>query len=138
MQFLFFFILVSSICLFHRREHRAFEYELKDILKDLRQGKMAEGADWRIIRQDRGIFCLRRAFAVKNRKDALRYALPVILLCSLLVFLQSWKLFCFYLGVLMVKWFVTQTRIDTAKERYDVTVAGVSLFGRNLAELPEV
>lgn len=118
--------------MFHQREHRLFETELKKIAVKLAAGENLDNEDWRIMGRDGGIYKLKRAFRIPGREDLIRYAVPVILAAIILILLQSWALGFAYILLLGVKWFATVTVIDVKKSAYSVTLFGFRIFGQDI------
>lgn len=145
-KFFVFIAVIAVIGLFHRREHVRYEDELFLLRKELESDKPNEaaikeklqGRDWRLTGMDRTYALLKRAFNVPGREDALRYAVPIVLLCVLIVYLDMWRMAAVYGGVLALKWFVAQTALDLDPftPRYEARLFGRRLFGLPLATPP--
>ena len=144
-MFIVFMAVIWGMALFHRREHVRLAPELYPLQKSLasehpdaetiRAG--LQGKDWRMTGLDKTKLSLRRAFAVKNREDALRYTVPVALLCVILIYIQNWWLAGLYFAALLLKWFasVTVVDLDPLAARYQVKLFGLPLFGEALTEV---
>lgn len=145
-KFLVFIAVVAAIGLFHRREHIRYEDELFLLRKELESEKPVEaeikerlkGRDWRLTGMDRTCALLKRAFNVPGREDALRYAVPIVLFCVLIVYLGMWRMAALYGGALALKWFAAQTALDLDPftPRYEARLFGRRLFGQSLAQRP--
>lgn len=146
MKFLVFIFVVFAIGLFHRREHILYENGLFALRKKLETDKPDEseireklkGMDWRLAGMDRSYALLKRAFNVPEKEDILRYAVPVALLCVLIVYLGVWRIAALYGCALALKWFVAETALDLDPftPRYEARLFGKRLFGQPLAALP--
>lgn len=132
MQFVVFIILLFALCQFHRREHQRLAPELRGLLQTASNGALPAEADWQVIRTDGNILHLRRAFMLKSNFDRLRYFLPIAFLAVMLIALQSWMMAGIYAAIICIKWFVTSIRLDIKRERYDVTIFSVAVFGEQL------
>lgn len=146
MKFLVFISVMFVIGLFHRREHVRYENELYALRKELESDKPDEaaikerlkGRDWRLTGMDRTYVLLKRAFNVPGKEDALRYAVPIVTLCVIIIYLKMWVFSAVYGAVLALKWFAAQTALDLDPftPRYETRLFGRRLFGQQLATLP--
>lgn len=144
MKFVVFMFLLCAISLFHRREHRLFEKELRTLQERLqterpeagRVREMLKGEDWRLCGIGDTRILLRRAFQVKTREDALRYAVPVAILCIVIAWLNAFTMAAVYGAALALKWFVAVTALDLDPftPRYEVRLFGLRLFGDRLGK----
>ena len=147
MKFLIFISVMFVIGLFHRREHVRYENGLYALRKELESDKPDEtaikeklkGRDWRVTGLDRTYVLLKRAFNVPGKEDALRYAVPVVTLCVVIVYLEMWALSAVYGAALALKWFVAETALDLDPftPRYEARIFGKRIFGAPLAISPE-
>lgn len=146
MKFFVFTTLVLILGMFHRREHVLYENELYALRRKLESGTPDEnkvkeelkGRDWRLTGFDRTYALLKRAFEVPGREDLLRYAVPVVVLCVIIVYLRAWHLAAIYGVVMGLKWFVVVTAldIDPFTPRYETRLFGYRIFGLGLGVPP--
>lgn len=142
MQFVAFITLFFLTVLFHQREHVLMIAELRKL-----HGKLAtatpdaatlnaqlRGDDWRLVFLRGTQAGLRRAFEVPSTVAILRYAVPVVLFCLMLLGLQTWVMPAIYAVIMALKWFVSVTVLDTDPylPRYEVRMFGFRLFGEEL------
>ncbi|MDI1228360.1 MAG: hypothetical protein PSY14_11805 [bacterium] len=143
MQFFAFISIFFATALFHQREHRLLVGELRDLHAKLVDARPSEasleaklkGEDWRLVSLRGTKAGLRRAFEVPGMEAMLRYGVPVVMFCLMLLGLQSWIMPGIYAGVMTLKWFVSVTVLDTDPylPRYEVRMFGLRLFGEGLA-----
>ena len=142
MAFFIFIFAVFVAGYYHRFEHqrlivalRALQLRLAAERPDIDLVKQAlEHEDWTVVALKSTRLSLRRKFQVEDREAKLRYAVPVAVMCILLVFLQNFALAFFYGAVMAVKWFLTVTIIDLdpLHPEYEVDLMGRRLFGESL------
>jgi hypothetical protein len=142
MQFVAFITLFFATALFHRREHVLMIEELKTLHRKLADPAPSEarleaqlkGDDWRLVYLRGTQAGLRRAFEVPGTEAILRYAVPVALCCLMLLGLMNWIVPGVYAGIMILKWFVSVTVLDTDPylPRYEVRMFGIRLFGEAL------
>lgn len=111
-------IVIWGVALFHRQEHRALPIELSkiDLAATHETNKMIEGHDWRVVAETSQRLILKRAFEPIGRAGKLRYALPVIALAVMMIWLQSFSTTVIYLGLLYLRWFVLRIEIEKGAE----------------------
>lgn len=144
MQFFAFITIFFATAMFHQREHRLLVGELRDLQKKLSDAAPSEssleeklkGEDWRLVSLRGTQAGLRRAFEVPGIEAMLRYAVPVALFCLMLLGLQNWIMPGVYALVMVLKWFVSVTVLDTDPylPRYEVRMFGLRLFGEGLVD----
>ncbi len=142
MAFFIFIFAVFVAGFYHRYEHqkliealRALQLRLAAERPDIDLVRQAlESEDWAIVELKSTRLSLRRKFEVNDRDAKLRYAVPVAVMCVLLIFLQNFALAFAYGAVLGVKWFLTLTIIDLdpLHPEYEVDLMGRRLFGESL------
>ncbi len=142
MQFIVFITLFFATVLFHRREHVLMIAELKTLHSKLadpaptqvRLEAQLKDEDWRLVSLRGTQAGLRRAFEVPGTEAILRYAVPVALCCLMLLGLMNWIVPGVYAGIMILKWFVSVTVLDTDPylPRYEVRMFGLRLFGEGL------
>ena len=125
MIFVFFIVLLFAMSRFHLWEHRCY---LRDIARAHQARGIEETDDWREMEKDSGKLFLKRAFMIRDKKDALRYGLPVIFFAALLLVLQSWGLALFYAALLCVKWFALTTVVLLEQDLFEIRVFGYRLL----------
>ncbi len=142
MQFFAFITIFFATAMYHQREHRLLVGELRALHAKLADAAPSEaslearlkGEDWRLVSLQGTQAGLRRAFEVPGTEAVLRYAVPVVMFCLMLLGLQSWIMPGIYAGVMVLKWFVSVTVLDTDPylPRYEVRMFGFRLFGEGL------
>lgn len=118
MIFVVFILLLWAAALFHRAEHRALPQELRDLgtPKDAAVGAHIAGHDFRLMEIKNGGFVLKRAFHPQDRRGVLRYALPVLFLAGMMIYLQNIPLSAGYFVFLCLRWFGTEIVLYPASE----------------------
>jgi hypothetical protein len=136
MEYVVFTVLVWTVALFHRREHRNLRQELQALpAHSLTETTPAiSGYDWRVTAVDAGSVTLKRAFQPIGRAGILRYALPVLFLAVMMIVLQSFIMAGAYLAALALRWFVLEIKITRPPQQpaYTATLYGRPLFGETL------
>lgn len=136
MEYVVFTVLVWTVALFHRREHRGLQQELQTLPREaLTETTPAiAGHDWRVTAVDAGSVTMKRAFQPVGRAGILRYALPVVFLAVMMIVLQSFIMAAAYLAALMLRWFVLEIKITRPPEQaaYTALLYGRQLFGETL------
>jgi hypothetical protein len=146
MAFFIFIFAVFVAGYYHRYEHQQLIIELRALQLRLASEhpnidivrQALEKVDWSVVELRATRLKLRRKFEINDRDAKLRYAVPVGVICVLLVFLQSFGLAAIYAAILAVKWFVTVTVIDLdpLHAEYEVDLLGRRLFGESLVLKP--
>jgi hypothetical protein len=133
MHFIVFMLLVYTLALFHRFEHRAMVADLSRLAADLplRCG-VPRGHDWRQTGGTEEAPQLKRGFELPDRTAVLRYALPVVFAAAMMIVLQDFTLAGGYVALCAAKWFglsVTLTR-----GAYAVSAGGITLLKDSLPQ----
>jgi len=135
MEYVVFTILIWTMALFHRQEHRTLRAELQSLPRStLTEKTEIAGHDWRVTAIEAEHIILKRAFQPIGRAGILRYALPVLFLAVMMIVLQSIALTCAYLAALVLRWFVLEIKLTRTPEplAYAATLYGRQLFGEAL------
>jgi len=127
MLFVVFMIVIWGIALFHRAEHRALPAELAAITPQDAPpaGQRIAGTDWRVVAQTPQRLVIKRAFEPVGRAGKWRYAVPVLALVVMMVWLQSAVLTVCYLGFLYLRWFVLRIEMEKGADRMFHVLIGV-------------
>ncbi|MDE1151404.1 MAG: hypothetical protein PW788_02610 [Micavibrio sp.] len=143
MPFLIFICSIFALAYYQRLEHRQLIVSLRALQKQLAcetPGRtlieqQLETEDWRVIDLENTRLSLRRKFMVQDRQALIRYAIPVIILCVILVLLQNFILAALCIAGLAIKWFVSVTVLELSPHHpeFEVTVFGQRIFMQNLA-----
>jgi len=142
MPFMIFIVSIFALAYYHRLEHRQLIASLRALQLRLATEtpdravleQQLAGEDWRIIGLRGMRLQLRRKFMVQDKQSLLRYGVPVVILCAILVLLQNFILAALYAAGLAVKWFlsVTELSLDPHHPEFEVTVLGHKIFLENL------
>jgi len=119
MLFAVFMIVIWGLALFHRAEHRGLPAELAAIHPQAAPdaGARIAGTDWRVTAHTPSRLTVKRAFEPVGRAGKLRYAVPVLAVAIMMIWLQSAALTAFYLGFLYLRWFALRIEIEKGADR---------------------
>lgn len=133
MKFFIFMFVLYGASLFYIWEHLYFVRGVKNLIATIKEkGASAalEQLDWKILSSSNNEIILRRAFKVPGVLDALRYGAPVFLLAMLALTLHMWGASALFLLVVILKWGVSKTVINTeGAGSYRVTLFDKKVFG---------